>query len=92
MKSVAQSTSDTANDLPEGWATVSVLEPADLIRGVSYAKGEASAEPASGRVALLRANNIGDGLNFEDLQYVPSSRVSNEQRLRVGDVVVAMSK
>ena len=91
MKDRSPAPVDTANDLPKGWASASVLELADLIRGVSYAKGEASSEPDNGRVALLRANNIGDGLNFEDLQYVPCMRVSDEQRLRVGDVVVAMS-
>ena len=54
-------------------------------------KGEAGTAPDSGRVALLRANNIGDGLNFGDLQYVPVARVGEDQYLRSGDVVLAMS-
>ena len=78
-------------DLPEGWAQASVLDLADLIRGVSYAKGEAATEPGASRVALLRANNIGDGLNFHDLQYVPVARVRVDQYLRLGDIVLAMS-
>jgi type I restriction enzyme, S subunit len=81
--------SDT--DLPEGWTQGTVLDLADLIRGVSYSKGEAATEAGPGRIALLRANNIGEGLSFNDLQYVPNPRVSEEQYLRVGDVVLAMS-
>jgi type I restriction enzyme S subunit len=68
-----------------------VLDLAELIRGVSYARGEASPTAATGRVALIRANNIADGLVLNDLQYVPVGRVSDEQHLRVGDVVIAMS-
>src|SRR5437016_880160 len=79
------------DELPKGWAHASVLELGSLIRGVSYAKGEAITSPASGRVALLRANNIADGLVFNELQYVPESRVAAKQRLRIGDVVLAMS-
>ncbi len=80
------------NERPEGWAQVPPLQVAALLRGVSYAKGEAQAAPAAGLVALLRANNITDsGLVFEDLQHVPVGRVSDAQRLQLGDVVVAMS-
>ncbi|MCE5278213.1 MAG: restriction endonuclease subunit S [Planctomycetaceae bacterium] len=80
-----------ATELPEQWAEASVLDLASLIRGVSYAKGEALSSPTDGHVALLRANNIGDGLNFLDLQYVPQGRVSQEQMIQTGDVVLAMS-
>ncbi len=80
------------SDLPEGWSSCSPLEVADLIRGVSYKKGEASTEAAPGLVPLLRANNIDAGrLNFDNLLFVPDNRVSSEQRLRAGDVVLAMS-
>ena len=82
---------DPGNDLPEGWTTVSPLAVSTLIRGVSYKKGEASTTPGDGLVPLLRANNIAESLRFEDLQYVPRSCVSDDQLLRPGDVVVAMS-
>lgn len=78
-------------ELPEGWATAPLLDLCDLLRGVSYEKGEASPIPAGSRIALLRANNIDGDLKFSDLQYVPKQRVSPEQILRVGDVVLAMS-
>ena len=78
-------------DLPAGWLRARVTDLVEIIRGVSYAKGEAAPRAEAGRVALLRANNIGDGLNFNDLQYVPEHRVAPEQMLRPGDVVIAMS-
>ncbi|MCI0723689.1 MAG: restriction endonuclease subunit S [Acidobacteria bacterium] len=79
-------------ELPEGWAGARVTDLCNLVRGVSYKKGEASTEPRSGLVAILRANNIGEGrLNFDDLQYVPAERVAHHQKLKLGDVIVAMS-
>lgn len=77
--------------LPEGWASASVLELAELIRGVSYAKGEERRDPFAGGVPLLRANNIREELVPDDILYVPQSRVSDYQMLRGGDVMLAMS-
>lgn len=80
-----------ADELPEGWASCSVLDLCHAVRGVSYSKGEASRTPEKGLVPIVRANNIDGELTFEDLQFVPQARVSKDQRLRVGDVVIAMS-
>lgn len=82
---------DENGKLPEGWAGSSILSFCEIIRGVSYSKGEALAEPKQGYIPLLRANNIDEELNFDDLQYVPPNRVSEDQFLQKGDVVVAMS-
>jgi type I restriction enzyme, S subunit len=78
-------------DIPEGWAAAAITDVSRLIRGVSYAKGEVLVEPRKGFLPLLRANNIDGEVRFTDLQYVPGHRVSVEQALMVGDVVVAMS-
>lgn len=62
------------------------------VRGVSYEKAEASKEPGPDRIALLRANNVtDDGLMFDDIIYVPKTRVGEAQYLRDGDIVVAAS-
>ena len=67
-------------------------EIADQIRGVSYAKGEALDRPSDAYVPLLRANNIGPGeLIYNDLLFVPQNRVSEEQIVQRGDIVVAAS-
>jgi len=73
-------------------AVNSLLDVADLVRGVSYKRDEAQTTPGPGNVPILRANNIRDGrLVFDDLVYVPAGRVSEVQRLRQGDIIIAMS-
>lgn len=64
----------------------------DLVRGVSYNKGDARSEAQAGYIPILRANNIAEGqINPDDLVYVPSRYVSPEQFLRTGDVLIAAS-
>jgi type I restriction enzyme S subunit len=77
--------------IPDRWTRCSLGDVVEIVRGVSYEKADARNTPAAGFVPILRANNIGEKLNFDDLVYVPESRVSDEQRLRVGDIVVAGS-
>jgi type I restriction enzyme S subunit len=76
---------------PPGWHMASVGEVARYVRGVTYQKEHARQQPSEGLVPVLRANNIGVRLIFEDLVYVPSRFVSDEQRVRDGDLVIAMS-
>jgi len=84
--------SDVATkELPEHWNIATFGDIADLLRGVSYKKTDASKEPVSGKVPVLRANNIGYGLNFDDLVYVPEKLVKKEQYIKKGDIIIAMS-
>lgn len=67
--------------------TARVGDIADQIRGVTYAKGDASDVPLDTHVTLLRAGNIGDsGLLMDDLIFVPKARVSPRQGIRPNDV------
>ena len=71
---------------------VSLSEVSEQVRGVSYSKGDACDEPRDGYLPIFRANNITDaGLTFDDLIYVPPSKVSERQKIREGDIVVAAS-
>jgi type I restriction enzyme S subunit len=71
---------------------VRVGDIAQQIRGVTFAKQDSITAPAPGYVPVLRAGNIQEsGLEFNDLVYVPSSRVSEKQRVRRNDVVIAAS-
>lgn len=80
------------SQLPDGWLEVELREVADLIRGVTYKKEHSTASPDKGLLPVLRATNItGTSLSFDDLVYVPSENVAEEQVLRLGDVVVASS-
>src|SRR5690606_37039510 len=62
-----------------------------LIRGVSYAKEDARKSEAKGYLPILRANNIDGVINFDDLVFVRSDLISQQQRLRTGDILFAMS-
>jgi len=65
---------------------------AEQIRGVTYAKEDASSVPLPTHLPILRAGNISDsGLTLANLVYVPIHRISDRQRLRKHDVVVAAS-
>jgi len=76
---------------PNGWTRATIADIATLVRGVSYKKGQSFGAPGAHRLPILRANNIDDGLSFDDLVYVEEALVSDEQKLREGDIVLAMS-
>jgi type I restriction enzyme S subunit len=72
--------------------SVKVGDIASQIRGVTYAKEEAEDVPTADSLPILRANNITDnGLTFDSLIYIPRRRISEDQILRSGDVLVAAS-
>ena len=79
------------SELPKGWGEAKISEVARLVRGVNYKKEDARDAPADGILPVLRANNIDRELNFENLVYVPERRVSVDQKIRKGDIVIAMS-
>ena len=66
-------------------------EIATFIRGVSYDKNVASVTAKDGYIPILRANNIQKELILNDLVYVPSDLIKEEQMIREGDIVLAMS-
>ncbi len=65
---------------------------AKQIRGVSYKPEDLHDSLDEDSVILLRANNIDEGkINFDDVVYVDKSKVSDEQYLKVGDVLICAS-
>ena len=69
-----------------------VSELARQIRGVSYKPEDIHDGLDKDAVILLRANNISGGkINFDDIVYVDRRKVSNEQYLRKGDVLICAS-
>jgi len=70
----------------------SIGQAARAIRGVTYRKAEAQSDEQPDTVRLLRATNFSDGrLIGTGCLYVPRRRVSPEQRLQAGDVLIASS-
>ena len=80
------------NNLPAGWSSPAVTKIARFVRGVTYTKSDAKDAGAPGLIGVVRANNIGDfRFDLSDLVYVPERFVNGEQKLQVGDVVIATS-
>ena len=64
----------------------------EQIRGVSYKPEDVYDELGENSIALLRANNIQDGLlNFDDVIYVNKKRVRDNQLLKAGDILICTS-
>lgn len=62
------------------------------VRGVSYKSGQSLNEAREGYLPVLRSNNIEESaLNFDNLVYVPSELIKNEQKLRKGDILITAS-
>jgi len=62
------------------------------LRGVSYSPKDTSDVACQGYTPILRANNIqDDGLNFDNLVYVKNNKISNNQLLKKGDIVICAS-
>ena len=78
-------------ELPSRWEWVSLNEVADVIRGVTYGKSDASDDPLNNYVPLLRGNKIDRVLNFDKPVYVPSKLLNESQFVKKGDIVIAMS-
>ena len=73
-------------------STARIAAIGKVIRGVSWDKDDASDSPRADYMPILRAGNIGNELNTEsDLVWVPASNVSNEQKIRAGDIAICMS-
>jgi type I restriction enzyme, S subunit len=79
------------NNIPKHWKRTKASEVGKLLRGVNYKKEEASSEAKENYLPVLRGNNINGELNFEDLVYVQTKNISQEQIIKSGDIVFAMS-
>lgn len=78
--------------LPQTWTWVKGKDLFDFVRGVSYDKRDVSSQSGAGLIAILRAGNLQDGhIRFDDLVFVPETYVRDEQLLKRGDLVIAMS-
>src|ERR1043166_6389370 len=81
-----------SKELPTSWATAPLDSLCHKFRGVSYGREDASSVPKKGFVPILRANNLqNDRLTFDELVWVSADHVSDQQKLRTGDIVIAMS-
>ena len=67
-------------------------EHIEVIRGVSYKPSDVCNAHSENASIILRSNNIDGGqINFDDLVFVDSERVSEQQVLNAGDIVMCGS-
>ena len=83
---------DENGRLPSGWFQATGEDLFEFLRGISYKKTDVLTAPSDDSVTILRAGNLQDGrIVFDDLVHVPESYVRDEQRIRKGDLIIAMS-
>ena len=74
------------------WETVKLGDYVEQIRGVSYKPADLREFGSRNSIPILRAHNVQDsGLNYNDLVFVDSKKVSQKQLLQLGDIVVCAS-
>lgn len=77
--------------LPSNWIIIRLNNISEILRGVSFPKSEASVDKKSDYSVVLRSNNIGQKLNLNALLFIPDSYISDQQRIRLNDFIIAMS-
>lgn len=82
---------EEVRELPKGWLLLQVKEVAELFRGITYTKEEVSKTSRTGYKPVLRANNVNRSLNFDSLVYVSAQKIKEEQYIKKGDLIFAMS-
>ena len=79
-------------ELPDTWKWSKIGEVADIVRGVTYSKGDTLSASDNDAVPLLRATNLEvDSIDFEDMVYVPMRVVKAQQYLQLDDIFLAAS-
>ena len=76
--------------LPKGWEWKELQFFGKFIRGVSYKKEQLLESPTNHSFTLLRANNIQNELELDDIQIVPKD-VAKGKEIKDGDILFAMS-
>lgn len=79
------------SSIPSHWNLVPINELTELIRGVSYKRGDESTQKVEGYIPIYRANNIQNNLIEDDLYYIPHSFVGDKQYLQEGDILLSLS-
>ena len=75
-----------------GLKTVKIGDICEQINGVSYKPSDVYDSLTENSTVLLRANNIfEDELNFDELVFVDKKRVSENQYMKKGDILICAS-
>lgn len=75
--------------LPDGWEWKELGYFGIFIRGVTYKKEQLLEFPTHNSFTLLRANNIQEELNLDEVQFVPKE-LGKGKKIIDGDILFAM--
>ncbi|HHB1592742.1 TPA: restriction endonuclease subunit S [Vibrio campbellii] len=79
-------------DIPQGWKTGTISSISDLVRGVTYNKGDITSSDDREAIPILRATNItGNQIDIDDMVYVSKEMVDEKQFLNKFDILITMS-
>ena len=74
------------------WEKVNISAISEQIRGVSYKPSDLSDTETDDHIPVLRANNVTEnGIKLDDLVYVDTKRISKNQVLKSGDILIVAS-
>ena len=74
------------------WKTVKIGDICEQINGVSYKPADVYDSLTENATVLLRANNIfEDKLNYDELVFVDKKRISENQYMQKGDILICAS-
>lgn len=74
------------------WEKVNISAVSEQIRGVSYNPSDLSDMATNNHIPVLRANNVTEnGIKLDDLVYVNTKRISKNQVLKSGDILIVAS-
>ncbi|WP_338454565.1 restriction endonuclease subunit S [Aeromonas veronii] len=85
--------SSELGQIPEDWEIMPLGSIGRTIRGVSYnPNNDLYISDSSDSIRLFRSNNIlNSRLVFSGLQYVSKNRVSESQKMQLGDILICMA-
>lgn len=79
-------------EIPEGWSNCTLEKLVNIVRGVTYEEGDTVDRSDKDHIMLLRANNIAnEKINLDKVTFVSKDRVSAQQILIPGDILICMS-
>ena len=78
-------------EVPETWQWFRMSDVGAIIRGVTYQKAQASETLSDTSIALLRAHNIQQRIEFDRLVYIPRNLVKKTRFLRQDDLLFCIA-
>jgi len=75
-----------------GWNTVKLSDVSKLVKGVTFAKSDASSDNDEKSTPIIRAGNIQKELLLEtDLVFIPNKKVKQAQLIKKNDIIMCTS-